>query len=192
MEVYRGALRLAGPLPLRREAVEECLDLDRPGDRLFHTAWTRSLDALPRNRRGGALGGITGHVAESVVEAMFVAAGYVPLAHHPGPGRRGVDLLMLHLACEMVFVVEVKGTLRAGRMPRLTRGELDQMSAAWIDKPTNLGMIDAGLTSADVYGAIAVVNFADQTLRVVFSEDLITFTPVVTADQLGDPASLRT
>lgn len=40
----------------------------------------------------------------------------------------------------MVFAVEVKGILRARRVPRLTRGELEQMSEAWVDKPDNPGM----------------------------------------------------
>lgn len=188
--MYRRALRLAVPLPVPAEAIEGCLDLERPSDRLFRAAWTQSLDAVPRSRRGGALGGITGHVAESVVEVMLVDADYVPVAHHPGPGRRGVDLVMLHLTCEMVFVVELKGTLRAGRIPRMTRGELDQMSAGWIDKPSNPGMIDTGLSSEDVYAAIAVVNFAEQTLRVVLSENFVTFVPVTSADQLADPGAL--
>jgi hypothetical protein len=95
---------------------------------------------LPPALRTGALPGITGHVAESLVEMILSDHGYVPLAHHVGPGRHGADLIMLHLTSEMAFAVEVKGTLRPRHVPHLTRGELDQMSTAWVDKSDNPAM----------------------------------------------------
>jgi hypothetical protein len=48
---------------------------------------------------------------------MLVERGYAPLAHHPGPGRHGVGLLSLHVEAELMLAVEVKGTLRPGRVP---------------------------------------------------------------------------
>jgi hypothetical protein len=95
----------------------------------------------------------------------------VPLAHHVGPGRHGADLIMLHLASEMVFAVEVKGTLRPRHIPRLTRRELEQMSAAWIGKSDNPAMTSTELRSDDVYGA--------------------TFSPVMTWEELDEPSWLR-
>lgn len=87
--------------------VHGCLMLDAELDRRFHEAWAASLARFPSGLRGGALAGVTGHVAESAVELLLVEWGYAPLEHHPGPGRHGVDLLMLHLASDMVFGVEV-------------------------------------------------------------------------------------
>src|SRR5919112_1932814 len=154
----RSALRAAFPLPVARATVESCLDLDRPSDALFHAAWSRTLDAVPTHARSGALPGVIGHVAESVVELMLVERGYAPVAHHAGPGRHGVDLLCLHLEADLLLAVEVKGTLRSGRVPRLTRGDLEQMSPAWIDKPDNPAMSGSQLRSEDVYGAVAAIN----------------------------------
>jgi Holliday junction resolvase-like predicted endonuclease len=95
---------------------------------------------LPPALRTGALPGITGHVAESLVEMILSDHGYVPLAHRVGPAQHGADLIMLHLTSEMAFAVEVKGTLRPRHVPHLTRGELDQMSTAWVDKSDNPAM----------------------------------------------------
>ena len=183
-------LRDAVPLQISRATVEICLDPAEPGDQLFRAAWTGSLEAHSRAHRCGALPGITGHVAESVVELMLVDHGFVAVAHHPGPGRHGVDLLMLHLEAEMLFAVEVKGTLVPGRVPRLTRGEVQQMSGAWVDKPDNPAMTNWGLGSQDVFGALAAVNFADMTLRVTFTADFVAFSAVRSASWLRTPAWL--
>ena len=59
-----------------------------------------------------------------------------------GPGRHGVDLLMLSPAADHVLAIEVKGTLRTGRLPRLSRRATLQMSAAWVDKRDNPGMAE--------------------------------------------------
>jgi len=170
--------------------VSGCLNLEDELDRRFDFAWRDTLDSLPRSLRTGALPGVTGHIAESVVELMLAERGYVPVAHHSGPGRHGVDLIMLHLEQEMVFAVEVKGTLRARRVPRLTRGELEQMSEAWVDKPDNPAMSGADLRSEDVYGAVAAVNFAEMTLRVVMTADFATLHPVTSDEQFDDPSWL--
>ena len=130
-------------------------------------------------------------MAESVVEIILAESGSVPLAHHAGPGRHGIDLLMLHLACDVLIAVEVKSTLRAARLPRLLRGELAQMSAQWVDKPDNPGIVNAGVGSQDISGALAAVNFADATLRMLMSPDLTTFIPVTSLTQLLDPSWLN-
>jgi hypothetical protein len=171
-------LRNAVPLRISRATVETCLDPAVPVDQLFRSAWMGSLGADSPGRRRGALPGVIGHVAESVVELMLVDRGFVAVAHHPGPGRHGVDLLMLHLEAEMLFAVEVKGTLVPGRVPRLSRGELRQMSREWVDKPDNPAMMGWRLGSQDVYGALAAVNFADMTLRVAFTADFVAFSAV--------------
>ncbi|MGI8730599.1 MAG: hypothetical protein ACR2LK_11525 [Solirubrobacteraceae bacterium] len=89
-------LRDAPTIGLERSAVEQCLLLDdEPRDVMFHIAWTSSLDALARRDRVGGLAGATGHIAESIVEMLLVDAGCQPVWHFTGPGRHGVDLLML-------------------------------------------------------------------------------------------------
>jgi hypothetical protein len=128
------ALRSSLAIPIEPHNVSSCLDDRDELDCRFSLAWTESLKALPKRHRSGALPGVIGHVAESVVELILDAHGYVPLAHHPSAGRHGVDLLMLHLPSDMVFAIEVKGTLREGHIPRLSRGELALMSHAWLDK----------------------------------------------------------
>jgi hypothetical protein len=121
---------------------------------------------------------------------MLVDRGFVAVAHHAGPGRHGVDLLLLHLEAEMLFAVEVKGTLVPRRLPRLSRGEVEQMSKAWVDKADNPAMNNWALGSEDVYGTLAVVNFADMTLRVAFTADFVTFRAVRSAVSLRAPAWL--
>jgi hypothetical protein len=97
---------------------------------------------------------------------------------------------MLHLEAEMLFAVEVKGTLLPGRVPRLTRGERQQMSESWVDKPDNPAMTNCGLRSQDVYGALAAVNFADMTLRVALTADFVAFSAVRSDAWLRTPAWL--
>ena len=62
------------------------------------------------------------------------------------------------------------------------------MSASWVDKRDNPGMVEQGLASTDVHGAVCVVNFADLTWRTVLTHDFTTLQPVTTLDQLGTPA----
>jgi hypothetical protein len=145
------ALRQAIPIEIAISTVAACLDPEREADQRFEAAWRSRLEGGTGRLSGGALPGTTGHIAESVVEVALAERGYVPLAHHPGPGRHGVDLLMLHLSLEIVFAIEVKGTLRKGFVPRLTRGDLAQMSSAWLDKPDNPAMTSSALRSEDIY-----------------------------------------
>lgn len=173
------ALRSAPPISLDRKSVSGCLDPEqRPGDVTFAVAWTRSLHALAPHERAGALAGITGHVAESVVELMLTNVGYHPIHHFVGPGRHGVDLLMLSPATDHVLAIEVKGTLRAGCVPRLSRRAQEQMSAAWVDKIDNPAMAEWELQSEDVYAAVISVNFADMTLRAAVSVDFVHWRPI--------------
>lgn len=138
-----------------------CLDLARPVDLLFLRAWETSLAAVDVAQRSGALPGITGHIAESVCELLLADLGYAPVWHHAGPGRHGVGLMVLHLEAGMLFAIEVKGTLRSGRIPRLTRGEREQMSEAWLDKSDNPAMLSADIASADLYTGVLALNFAE-------------------------------
>lgn len=180
----------ASPIEIAGSTVVACLDLDNEADHHFESAWRSRRDGGTGRLSGGALPGTTGHIAESVVEVALAERGYVPLAHHRGPGRRGVDLLMLHLTAEMIFAIEVKGTLRRGFVPRLTRGDLAQMSSGWLDKPDNPAMTGSALRSEDVFGAVAVLNFADMMLRVAFTADFANFRPVLEEPELADPSMI--
>ena len=119
--MYRSLPADAAPFPLASTMVEGCLDLDQLADQVFARAWRGSLAALSPAERRGALAGVTGHVAESVVELLLAEVGYQLLWHFTGPGRHGVDLIVLCPAGERVVAVEVKGSLRPRYWPRLSR-----------------------------------------------------------------------
>jgi hypothetical protein len=135
-------------------------------------------------KRRGALAGVTGHVAESAVEVLLEELGWVPVWHFVGPGRHGVDLLLLGPNAERLYAVEVKGTLRPGRWLRLTRAELTQMDVEWLDKPDNPAMREWGVASEDVYGAIVLVNFHDLLCKVALTSDFKTWRPIERPEQL--------
>jgi hypothetical protein len=178
------AYRCAQPFSLDEELVESCLS-QSPHDEQFRRAVRDGLTAIPRHERQGALAGITGHVAESVAELLLDQYGYCILWHFPGPGRHGVDLLALHPSGECLMAIEVKGTLRPRYWPRLTRRGLAQMSADWVDKADNPGMSNWDLRSADVYGAVFLLNFADRAYKVALSHDFRTLWPVTDFEQLS-------
>lgn len=92
------------------------------------------------------------------METLLVDDGCHPIWHLTGPGRHGVDLVVLTPAGDAVVAIEVKATLRPGHVPRLSRREVEQMSAAWADKADNPGMANWDLRSADVYGAVVAIN----------------------------------
>lgn len=127
-------------LTLDASLVVRCLRDGQPLDDLFAQAFERGLAVLPRDRRAGALAPTTGRVAESVTEELFASYGYALLWHHDRTGRHGVDLVLFHPDAEMVFAVEVKGTLRPRRWPRLSRRDVEQMSAEWLNNADNPGM----------------------------------------------------
>ena len=179
------ALHLAFVHPLERRVVADCIAGGRPRDRDFARAFSGGLPVLSRAERVG-LGGITGHIAESVVETLLVERGWTPIWHFEGPGGHGVDLLFLDSALARLVAVEVKGTLRQGVWPRLRRAELTQMDVSWLDKLANPAMKQWGLSSADVYGAVAIANLADLRYRLAVSSDLASWSPITELTQLDD------
>ncbi|HKP42249.1 hypothetical protein [Mycobacterium sp.] len=175
----RESLRAATPFELPADLVMACSDSAANEEKvqkleeLFRVAVRTSLASIPTVDRTGRLNGITGHIAESVVAALLEELGFTPLQHMVGPesGGHGVDLLMLTPGLEAVFSIEVKGTLQRARWPRLTRGEVAQMTAEWLDKSDNPGMADHDLVSGDVYGAVVLVNFARMQWKAAVTAD---------------------
>jgi hypothetical protein len=163
--------------------VAACLDPNAIGDALFVKGWRVGPGSLTRTERC-ALAGVTGHIAESVTELLLDSLDWRILWHLTGPGRHGVDLVVLAPG-DLVVAVEVKGTLVSGRIPRLSRREMTQMSAAWVDKADNPGMAELELDSEDVYGGVVVVNFADMIWRAALTVDFVKMQPVTEFDQLG-------
>ena len=135
--------------------------------------------------------GVTGHVAESVAELLLDSLEWRVLWHFTGPGRHGVDLVFL-TPDDNVVAVEVKGTLVSGRVPRLSGREVAQMSVGWVDKADNPGMAELGLNSADVFGGVVAINFADLTWRVALTADFVQLRPVRGVEALTALAWLRT
>lgn len=173
---------------LQESVVASCLDTHAPRDRLLDVAWRRGLPRLTRRERA-AVAGVTGHAAESVIEALLEPLGWAPLWHLVGPGRHGVDLVLLAPG-DLLVALEVKGTLVAGRIPRLSSGDLVQMSTAWLDKVDNPGMAEFDLASSYICGAVTAVNFTDLSWRMTLTRDFSTFEPIVESRQLADLAWL--
>jgi hypothetical protein len=132
----------------------------------------------------------TGHIAESLVAVILAELGYSLVWQLTGPGHHGVDLIELAPDGERLVAVEVKGTLRARRWPRLSGRELRQMSAGWLDKADNPGMKEWGLESADLCGAVIAVNFAEMAMRAGITFDFETMQPVKDLGELADPGLL--
>lgn len=179
-------LRQATAFPIEPEMVSGCLHLDETADRLFFEAWRSSLAAIPPAMRRGALSGVTGHVAESIVELVFDEFRYHVVWHFAGPGRHGVDLIFLSPRGDQLLAVEVKGTLRANHRPRLSGRELTQMSMAWVGKADNPGMANWNLTGSEIYGGVVLVNFADMSYQVGLTPDFLRLLPVNDSDQIAD------
>ncbi len=110
------ALRSSTPFDLDGDLVADCL-LDAEADRLFAAAWEHGFASLPQGQRRRALLGVMGHIAESVVAAMLAELGYAPIWQFRGPGRHGVDLIMLAPANDHVVAIEVKSTFRPRPSP---------------------------------------------------------------------------
>jgi hypothetical protein len=176
------ALRRSSAFGLDATIIEDCLDPDSVADRLFARGWRSGSASLTRAERC-AVAGVTGHVAESVTEVLLDRHGWRVLWHFIGPGRHGVDLVFLAPDGKIV-AVEVKGTLIPGRIPRLSHREMTQMSAEWVDKADNPGMAELDLRSADIYGAVIVINFADITWRMALTSDFSTLIPLTQAGRL--------
>jgi hypothetical protein len=177
------ALRQSAGFAIDAAIVEGCLDPVSAADSLFATAWRSGPANLTRPQRC-VVAGVTGHVAESVTEVLLDCHNWRVLWHFTGPGRHGVDLVFL-TPDEKIAAVEVKGTLVAGRIPRLSHREMRQMSPEWVDKADNPGMAELGLHSFDIYGAIVAVNFADLTWRIALTSDFSALCPVTKTEQLA-------
>jgi hypothetical protein len=175
-----------GSFRIQRDVVLGCVNEKEPADRLFHKACAESLKVLTR-REKAAVAPVTGHVAESVVQLVLQDDyGYNVVWLLDGPGTRGVDLIVLSPAGDKVIAVEVKGTLRPNHWPKVSGRLLKQMTAEWLDKPDNPGMVEWGFTSEDLYGGLIQVNFAEMAFRAAFTADFHTWTRVTARDQLED------
>jgi hypothetical protein len=175
----RAAVRAATDLPLLREHVEECLREDE----LFRPAWEHGLDALTLDERRGRLCVDIGFIAESVATLLLGDVGLDVFAQIVTPGVHGVDLLALTPEAT-VLALEVKGTLRANAIPRLSRGTLRQMSIEWLNDPSNPAMAEWGLEALDIYGGVAMIDFARNVWRAALTSDFEGFRPVLDAEQL--------
>jgi len=176
-------MRQSTTFPIDAVVVGDCLDPASATGSLFARAWRSGLASLTRAEKC-AVAGATGHIAESVTEVLLDRQEWRVLWHFTGPGRHGVDLVFL-TPDDKIVAVEVKGTLVAGRIPRLSRREMTQMTAAWVDKADNPGMAELGLQSADIYGAITAINFADMTWRIALTPNFSAIRPVIRLDQLA-------
>jgi hypothetical protein len=184
----RAALRAATSVPVAAEIVEGCLDEKRDRfDVLFRHARAVGLDGLPRSERSGHLWRVVGEVAESVAEIIMADLGYSVFWHIIEPGVHGVDLLFLS-PDESVLALEVKGTLRASAIPRMTPSRLRQMSRDWLNQPDNPAMIEWELKAEDLYAGVMIVDLATPAFRVAMSADFETYAPVL---QLADLQRLR-
>lgn len=176
----RSALVTAPAMPLDAELVESCAHSGAEPAALaeaqFLTAFRGSLADVPRSQRAPGLNGVTGHVAESVVESMLADLGWVPLEHFTGPfsGGHGIDLAMATPDLEGVYAIEAKGTLAARGWPRLRAGDIPQLTPEWLAKADNPGVESLGLEPAGL-GIIAVlVHFGRRQWKAVKSNDLDT------------------
>lgn len=185
-------LRLAPPLELSLDLVDSVFDSSceraRSAELQFRAAFKGTLASLPLSDRAPGLNGVTGHIAESVVESMLVNAGWTPLEHFTGPlsGGHGIDLAMLSPDFSSVFVIEVKGTLQRRRWPTLTRSEIDQMSPDWLSQSGNVGMLSVGAGGNDVSGLVVAVQFARRQWKGVVTLDFSEIAPIIAPDQLED------
>lgn len=182
----RAALRLATPIGFPRAWREELL-LPGAADDLFRRAAADGLDALAPSERRGHLPVVIGAVAEAVAARALDEAGCRLFSQLIETGARGADLLFLTPA-ERVLVIEVKGTLRPGSLPRMPRSKRKQMSAPWLDSG-NAPMLEWQLTAADVYGAVMVVDLVDAALRLAVTADYEGFAPASRLDHLDEALS---
>src|SRR5439155_7653624 len=112
--------------------------------------------------RSGHLSRVVGGVAESVAEIVLAEGGYNLFWHITEPGTRGVDLLFLS-PDESVLALEVKGTLRAGAIPRLTPSRLRQMSREWLNDRANPAMAEWSFQADDLYTGVMLVDLASHS-----------------------------
>lgn len=179
-------LRAAQPFPIEPATVAGCLDLKKSDDdNLFHRTWTRVL-AGESYRVPPRIAPVTGHVAESVAAVKLADVGFTLFWQLTGPGRHGVDLLMLDPAGATAVAWEVKGTLRRNGFPRLSRRDVEQMSPDWLDRHDGMGMSEWGLNAADVLGGFVVLSFARMLMWVGVTSDYASITPIRAEEELLD------
>lgn len=193
----RQALRAAAPLPLSEADITSCIESKprneagerelTPAEAAFAQAVTTSLQQVPQAQRAG-LQATAGNIAEAVVEVVLVDLGWSPLYHdvNPSSGGHGVDLVMLTPSMDKVAAIEVKATLQPDRWPRLAPVRMNQMTTQWLDKLGNAGMIATELHAADVYGLIAMVQFARRHMKAAITEDFVSYLPINSIEQLED------
>jgi hypothetical protein len=162
------ALRAATPIVFPRAWIGKSV-LSGNAEELFSRAAASGLAVLTASERRGRLPAVIGAVAEAVAARIMDAAGYSVFAQLTEIGARGADLMYVTPG-DNVLVVEVKGTLRPGAIPRLGRSRLKQMTAAWLNEG-NAPMLEWGLEAGDVYGAVMVVDLVTATARVAATAD---------------------
>jgi hypothetical protein len=165
----RPALRAAAAIPLSEDTISSCLDLSQPADKLFDRARRRGLASLSLAERR-SINPVTGGVAESVAEVLLAGVRLSVFWHITTPGVRGVDLLSL-CPDESVIALEVKGTLRAGTIPRLTPSKPRQMSREWLNSPNNPAMAEWDIAADDLYAGVMIIDLASATAQVAVSDD---------------------
>lgn len=180
----RPALRAATPFPIREEWIAGCIGTDA-ADILFQAARAGGLASLDPARRSGHLARVTGEVAESVATIFLDDLGYSLFWQLVNAGARGVDLLLL-APDEAVLALEVKGTLRAGAIPRLTASVRRQMSREWLNGPDNPAMADWELEADDLYSGVTIVDLATAHLRFAVSSNFETYLSITDLAELQE------
>ena len=178
----RPALRAAKHFRIETEWIAGCIG-NEAADVLFQTARERGLAALDPSRRSGHLARVTGEIAESVATIFLDNLGYSLFWQLVTSGAHGVDLLLL-ASDEAVLALEVKGTLRAGAIPRLTPSLRRQMSREWLNGPDNPAMAEWEF-EADYLSRVAVVDLATAQVRLAVSSDFETYLPITDVAQLA-------
>ena len=90
-----------------------------------------------------------------------------------------------------MLALEVKGTLRAGALPRLTPSKHRQMSRDWLNGPDKPAMAEWELEADDLYAGVMVVDFTSATARLALSGDFVHFVPVESLDELQRLSALE-
>ena len=180
----RGALLAAPPFPLAKRVVLGCIKPSKPADALFERARRQGLDSIERSQRSGHLARVIGEVAESVAETVLDEQGYNLFWQITTPGIHGVDLLFLS-PDESVLALEVKGTLRRGRIPRLTSSRLRQMSREWLNDPANPAMAEWSLEADDLYGGVMLIDLSTPLYQLALSGDVEHYTPITAPAELS-------
>ena len=185
----RAALRAAAALPIAEAVIAACIEEESEHDLVFAHAWREGLDAVNPSRRSGHFSRVVGEVAESVAEVVLDGLGYRVFWHTAVSGIQGVDLLFL-APDETVLALEVKGTLRAATIPRLTPSKLRQMSRDWLNRPGNPAMREWSFEADDLYAGVMVVDLATRVALMALSADFESYVPVTCVDQLLEPGSV--